>query len=110
MILNDLGKIADECWCAIPEHFPFVETGAFVIMPNPYGAPPRSLGAMVGSFKSAVTKRFRREHNATGIGQRTYYEHIIHDEKDLKNKTDYIHANPSLGDEDDNNPKNVHNN
>jgi len=34
MILNGLGKIADECWRAIPEHFPFVELGAHVIMPN----------------------------------------------------------------------------
>jgi REP element-mobilizing transposase RayT len=34
MILNDLGKIADECWRVIPEHFPFVELGAYVIMPN----------------------------------------------------------------------------
>jgi len=68
------------------------------------------LGAIVGSFKSAVTKRIGREQNATGIWQRNYYEHIIRDEKDLKNKTDYIHANPSLWDEDDNNPKNVHNN
>ena len=34
MILSDLGKIADECWRAIPEHFPFVELGAYVIMPN----------------------------------------------------------------------------
>jgi REP element-mobilizing transposase RayT len=34
MHLNDFGKIADECWRAISEHFPFVELGAFVIMPN----------------------------------------------------------------------------
>lgn len=34
MILNELGKIADECWRAIPEHFPFVELGMHVIMPN----------------------------------------------------------------------------
>jgi len=27
VILNDLGKIADECWRAIPEHFPLVELG-----------------------------------------------------------------------------------
>ena len=136
MILSDLGKIADECWRAIPEHFPFVELGAYVIMPNhvhgiividhnvgathasplrirnsrPYGTPPHSLGAIVGSFKSAVTKRIGREHNATGIWQRNYYEHIIRDEKDLQNKTDYINANPSQWEEEDNNPKNVHNN
>ncbi len=34
MALNDLGIIADECWRAIPAHFPFVELGAYVIIPN----------------------------------------------------------------------------
>jgi len=34
MILNEFGKIADECWCAIPEHFPNVELGTYVVMPN----------------------------------------------------------------------------
>jgi REP element-mobilizing transposase RayT len=34
MILNKFDKIADECWLAIPEHFPCVELGAYVIMPN----------------------------------------------------------------------------
>src|SRR5262245_20099154 len=34
MVMNDFGKIADECWCAIPDHFPFVELGEYVIMPN----------------------------------------------------------------------------
>jgi REP element-mobilizing transposase RayT len=137
MVLNDFGKIADECWRAIPEHFPSVELGAYVIMPNhvhgvivicndetttvgathasplripnsrPHGAPSRSLGAIVGSFKSAVTKHIGREHNATGIWQRNYYEHIIRNETDLQNKTDYIEANPILWDEDDNNPRNI---
>jgi putative transposase len=138
MILNELGKIADECWRAIPDHFPFVELGTYVIMPNhvhgiivirniesssnvgathasplhiqnssPQGAAsPHSLGTIVGSFKSAVTKRIGRELNATGIWQRNYYEHIIRDEKDLQNKTDYINANPMLWEEDDNNPHN----
>jgi hypothetical protein len=35
------------------------------------------------------------------------YEHIIRDEKDLKNKTDYIQSNPMLWDEDDENPINI---
>lgn len=137
MTLNAFGAIADECWRAIPDHFPFVELGAYVIMPNhvhgiiiihepvgarhgesmtvgathasplpkqPRGPAPRSLGAIVGSFKSAVTRRIGREHNATGIWQRNYYEHIIRDEKDLQRITDYIEANPSRWDEDDENP------
>jgi putative transposase len=34
MQLNDYGKIADECWLAIPERFHNVELGAHIIMPN----------------------------------------------------------------------------
>ncbi|MGB8981206.1 MAG: transposase [Anaerolineales bacterium] len=34
MQLNEFGCIADECWRAIPDHFPNVELGAYVIMPN----------------------------------------------------------------------------
>jgi REP element-mobilizing transposase RayT len=34
MILNGFGKIADECWYAIPGHFPIVELGAHIVMPN----------------------------------------------------------------------------
>ncbi len=138
MVLSDFGKIADECWRAIPEHFPFVELGAYVVMPNhvhgiivindmndgtgrgaamlrPYvddphkiNVKPGSLGAIVRSYKSAVSYRINKEHNATGIWQRNYYEHIIRNEKDLQNKTDYIEANPMLWDDDDDNPVNFH--
>ncbi len=133
MILNDFGKIADECWRAISEHFSFVELGAHIIMPNhahgiivihdtgrsaamlrPYddhnphkiNVKPGSLGAIVRSYKSAVSYRIHKEYNATGIWQRNYYERIIRDERDLQNKSDYIEANPALWDEDDNNPRN----
>jgi REP element-mobilizing transposase RayT len=34
MHLNALGGIADECWRAIPDHFPNVELAAHVVMPN----------------------------------------------------------------------------
>ncbi len=34
MKLSEIGKCASDCWSAIPEHFPFVELGEFVIMPN----------------------------------------------------------------------------
>jgi len=32
--LTDLGRLAETCWLAIPEHFPTVELDAFVVMPN----------------------------------------------------------------------------
>lgn len=34
MLLNDIGKKAETCFIDIPVHFPFVEMGAFVVMPN----------------------------------------------------------------------------
>ena len=32
--LNEYGRIVNECWRAIPNHFPNVELGAYVVMPN----------------------------------------------------------------------------
>lgn len=125
MVLNDLGKIADECWRAIPEHFPFVELGAHIIMPNhahgiitiiddgrgaamlrPYPHPnaddnphkinvkPGSLGAIVRSYKSAVSYRINKEHNATGIWQRNYFERIIRNDHEMAKIWDYVETNP----------------
>lgn len=129
MVLNDFGKIADECWRAIPEHFPNVELGAYVVMPNhvhgiiiiaesvgarhvsplqnqstPRGFKRGSIGAIVASFKSAVTRIIGHEHNATGIWQRNYYEHIIRNHEDWDRIHRYIDSNPSLWAEDEENP------
>lgn len=34
MVLNDAGKIAQQCWMEIPVHFPHVTLDYFVVMPN----------------------------------------------------------------------------
>jgi REP element-mobilizing transposase RayT len=34
VILTQIGAIVDECWSAIPDHFPAVELDAYVVMPN----------------------------------------------------------------------------
>lgn len=34
MILSELGKYAQSCWYEIPNHFPFVQLGGFVVMPD----------------------------------------------------------------------------
>jgi len=77
--------------------------------PLPHGPKPASLGAIISQFKSRVTKRVWKipEFKNTPIWQRNYYEHIIRNEKDLQNKTDYIEANPLLWGEDDENPVNI---
>jgi REP element-mobilizing transposase RayT len=77
--------------------------------PLPHGPKPASLGTIISQFKSRATKRLWNLESLknTPIWQRNYYEHIIRDEKDLQNKTDYIEANPMLWDEDDENPINI---
>ena len=151
MRLNEHGEIVQKWWNELPIHFPTVELGAFVIMPNhthgiifiitkrrgevisPHDHPNNNfqdayvdetsnldgetpplrkwtLGQIVAYFKYQSTKEMNQietEKAITKFWQRNYYEHIIRDEKDLQNKTGYINANPSLWDEDKNNPRNA---
>ena len=68
-----------------------------------------TLGQIVAYFKYQSTKEMNRietDKAITKFWQRNYYEHVIRDEKDLQNKTDYIESNPILWDEDDDNPIN----
>ncbi len=64
-----------------------------------------ALGAIIGSFKSAVTKRINELCDTRGapVWQRNYYEHIIRNEKDLDRIRKYIDANPSNWMQDDEN-------
>ena len=34
MAMSEIGQIANDCWHEMPDHFPFVTLGAFVVMPN----------------------------------------------------------------------------
>ena len=94
---------------SVAEHLQTITPDGIDGSPLPHGPKPASLGAIIAQFKSRATKRIWKisEFKETPIWQRNYYEHIIRDETDLQNKTDYIESNPSLWDEDDENPANV---
>jgi len=68
-----------------------------------------SIPTMIRSYKSAVSYRINLMRGSDGVPvwQRNYYEHVIRNQTDLQNKTDYIDANPLLWDEDDENPVNA---
>ncbi|PKO12697.1 MAG: transposase [Chloroflexi bacterium HGW-Chloroflexi-10] len=153
MTLTDAGQIALDTWNEIPQHFQNVETDAFIIMPNhihgiiaildnpvrathaspsehasphPSGPKPRSIGAIIGSYKSAVSKRIHSldaihddfvrathaspiEHasppkQSSPIWHRNYYEHIIRSEPDLDRIREYIESNPANWTLDTENP------
>jgi putative transposase len=67
------------------------------------------LGQIVAYFKYQSTKEINAMDNTgtiTKFWQRNYYEHIIRNEKELKQKTYYILDNPSHWGKDQDYPKN----
>lgn len=65
---------------------------------------------MIQWFKTMTTNEYIRGVKQSNwkpfigkVWQRNYYEHIIRNEKELQQKTDYILDNPSRWDEDDEN-------
>ncbi len=100
MVRNDAGETVARCWDEIPRHFPEVELDAFVVMPNhvhgvlmladePVRAGhARPLHVIVGSFKSAVSRRLG------SVWQRSYWERVVRSENELDQIRDYIEDNP----------------
>jgi putative transposase len=73
------------------------------------GAPtlkPNTIGAIVGQFKSNVTKKIRESACPGFFWQRNYYEHIIRNESELRQIRKYILTNPGNWIEDQDNPLN----
>jgi putative transposase len=136
MRLNQTGEIVRQCWMAIPEHFPHAMLDEFVVMPNhvhgiivvgempnvgathasplplapprvrPHGPHRQSVGSIVGSFKSAATRRMNEYRGTSGttVWQRNYYEHIIRTEDSLDRIRRYIAENPARWAVDRENP------
>jgi putative transposase len=68
----------------------------------------RSLGQIIAYFKYQSTKEINAiDHTGivTKLWQRNYYEHVIRNERELQQKTDYILDNPSRWEEDQEYPK-----
>ena len=70
---------------------------------------PRSLGAIVRAYKSAVTYAVNKLENQRGavLWQRNYYEHIIRNNRELNNIARYIVNNPRNWQLDRDNAQNI---
>ncbi|MFH1009855.1 MAG: transposase [bacterium] len=130
MAKNSLGKVAEEEWLRTAQLRPCVVVDAAIVMPNHFhgiilftdmdeGTARRaptvhtfarpvsnSLASVVGSFKSAVSRRINELRGTPGapVWQRNYYEHVIRDERDLEQVREYILNNPAQWDLDRENP------
>lgn len=109
MCLSPLGHIVNNVWHQLPLRFPEIQLDEFVIMPNHlHGilgiragaspAPTKTLGNIVGAYKSLVTHAafdWGDDHGKQigKLWQRNYYEHIVRDDNDLNRIREYIHNN-----------------
>lgn len=126
MDFSKTGEYADACWREIPEHHQHIEIDEFVVMPNHVhgivviGGPDRlpemtkrekfkrvaelnavrpkanSLGAVVGSFKSAVT-RWCGEEALQFDWQPRFHDRIIRGKNSLMAIREYIRNNQRIG-------------
>jgi REP element-mobilizing transposase RayT len=73
---------------------------------SPGGVKSGSLGAIIGSYKSAVTRQINTIKNTPGakLWQRNYYEHIIRSEDAMNRIRTYISQNPAKLEFDRENP------
>lgn len=70
---------------------------------NPKGPSAHSLSAIIGSFKSAASKRIQKMglNKEKSIWQRNYFDHIIRNEEDYFRIIEYIQTNPLNWEEDE---------
>ena len=127
MQLNKYGRLVEPEWLKTTKIRDNIEIDAFIVMPNHFHAiivildivgatrwvahatrlQSRSLGSIIGQFKSIVTKQIRKMGLRNFKWQRNYYEHVIRDEHDLNKIREYIINNPITWGLDDENPANI---
>ena len=123
MRLNHAGELVAEEWIKTAAIRHEIELDEWVVMPNhvhgilvitdgsgtgdrrcggdrpvaPTGPQPRSIGAVMAGFKSAVTRRINELRQMPGakIWQRNYWEHIVRNESELNRIREYNRNNPA---------------
>ncbi len=112
--LNEWGKLAESELLDIPNHYDGVTIDTYVIMPNHVHAivvlerngaersrPFPTLSTIIGLYKSGVSRQIRALSPGTSIWQRSFYDHIIRNEKEYLDDWNYIQENPAKWQEDD---------
>lgn len=127
MQLSPIGKLAEKYWMEIPQHFPFVQLNAFVVMPNHVHGiiiidrnvetpnlgvstptpnnpaakkwKPGTLGVIINQYKCAVTINARKI-DPGFAWQSRYHEHIIRNNGSFERICNYIISNPEKWDAD----------
>ena len=120
MALNRYGRIVLSDWRKLSDHYPYVELGAFVVMPNHVhgivmvkdtdleAVKRLSVSDIMREFKTFSSLRINRVRGVKGpVWQRDYWEHVIRNQKAFKRIHDYIITNPLRWHLDKENPNRI---
>jgi REP element-mobilizing transposase RayT len=113
LILNQSGELIASLWESTAGRFPGTELDAFVVMPNhlhgivilgtsPTETAASNLSRIIQAFKSTSTVEYGRRVRAGEfppfdhtLWQRSFYDRMLRDERDVDGARRYIEANPS---------------
>ena len=106
--LNQSGIIAQEEIIGLPSHYHTIMIDKFVVMPNHIhmiliigdGENNPNLNQIIGQYKSGVTRRIHEFLPDMKIWQRSYHDHVIHDQKVYEKILMYIENNHIKWEED----------
>ncbi len=118
VLMNKHGKIVYEKWTKLSQVHTEVYLDEFIVMPNhfhgiitfdndivgtthelslrelPHGDKPKTLSYYLGKFKMQSSKAIHLSGLKNFKWQRSFYDRIIRNEKELNNIHNYIHQNP----------------
>jgi len=128
MNLSKFGEVVNECWHQLPKHYLNCSLDSFVVMPNhihgiivinnenivgnglkPF--PTRGLSEIVRGFKTFSSRKIndKIKRGDRFQWQKSFYDHVIRNEKSLNHLREYILYNPLKWELDIENKKNVYN-
>ncbi len=110
---NEIGMIVQQTWNDLPVHYRGIDLDTFILMPNHVHGiiiladqpeRPCALPEIVRGFKTFSARRVNETTGKRGaLWQRSYYEHVIRNEKALNRIRAYIANNPAQWADDPNN-------
>ncbi|MBI4651259.1 transposase [Candidatus Desantisbacteria bacterium] len=116
-VLNEYGEIVFKCWIDLPEHYKNIKLDEFVIMPNhvhgivvidnvgnglvrnglkPFPTNNHGLSEIIRGFKTFSSRRINEKisDDIKFQWQKSFYDHVVRDEKSLHDIRKYIQENP----------------
>ena len=113
MNLNNHGEIVNQCWYELPKHYLNCSLDSFVIMPNHFHGiivinnknivgngfkpfPTHGLSEIIRGFKTFSSRKINEKITDASKfqWQKSFYDHVIRNEKSLNNLRQYIMYNP----------------